>query len=86
VFTTTDPYPESVASWISSHLHTSYFLKIRFNIVLSQSQGLPVWFLWWNCICFSRLSHACYVSCPSHHPRFDNPYISSYFLSLTFKY
>lgn len=55
-----------------------YFFKIHLNILLpSTSRSSTLWFPFKvsakNIICFTFLSHACYILCPFQLPWFDHP-------------
>jgi len=55
------------------HTFLPYFPKIHFNIIFPSTPrysewSLPFRFSDQNVVCISRLSHACYMSRPSHAP------------------
>jgi hypothetical protein len=57
------------------HTFLPYFPNIHYNIILSSSPkpsewSTPLKFSGQNVVCVSYFSHACYISCPCHHPWF----------------
>ena len=73
------PPPVPILSQIDPvHTPTSHCLKIHLNIILHLRQGLPSdlfpsGFPHQNPVYTSPLPHTCYMPCPTHTSRFDNP-------------
>jgi len=62
----------------SIHALASSFFKINSNMIISSTPrssklSLPLWFYNHNLTCNSHLSHACYISSPSHPPQINHP-------------
>ena len=73
------PPPAPILSQLNPvHTPTSYFLKIRLNIILPSTPGSSKWsppyrYQHQNSVYTSPLPHTCYISRPSHRFRFDQP-------------
>jgi len=82
------PLVPILSQWHSVHTYSHNFPKIHSNFNFpsmprSSKWSLPFRFSNQNIICISHISHACYMSLPSHSPSW---FISATFICNIFKY